>query len=119
MSNKKEITLYYADWCGHCRAFKPAWDALKGVFNDHGIKTHEYEADSNKELIKKVGIKGYPTLMINDNGKSYEYSGDRSVDSLLKEMGIVPEQHGGGDYYKQKYLKYKKKYMDLKKKLNE
>ena len=27
-----KITLYHADWCGHCKRFKPTWEALKGVF---------------------------------------------------------------------------------------
>jgi len=29
------VVLFYADWCGHCRTYKPIWDDLK---NQYGSK---------------------------------------------------------------------------------
>ena len=28
MSKSLSVTLYYADWCGHCNDFKPEWKKL-------------------------------------------------------------------------------------------
>ena len=32
-----KVTLYYADWCGHCTKFKPTWEGIKQVFKLNNI----------------------------------------------------------------------------------
>ena len=32
------ITLFHADWCGHCQQFKPVWNEIKQWCSSHGIK---------------------------------------------------------------------------------
>jgi thiol-disulfide isomerase/thioredoxin len=75
MVKSVEITLYYANWCGHCVRFKPAWEELKeniSKLKDNHKKVHikieEYEHENLSKLgggkINGVDIDGYPTIKI-------------------------------------------------------
>ena len=140
----KKVILFYADWCGHCKTFKPIWEKLKGELkNNNNIEFEEYESD-NKEIMNKFNINGYPTIKVIENNISSDYNGMRDMDSILtflniqsnkhnqlggnidsiqlpNEIQIIDTQTGGKknkDYemYYSKYNKYKKKYLELKKK---
>lgn len=96
MKKEVKITLYYADWCGHCVNFKPEWNKFKEHIlkikkrnKDIEIFTKEYEDD---ELQKKGGgkingkdIQGYPTVKIKltmgDKSKEYNYDDYGKKDS--------------------------------------
>ena len=112
-----KITLYHANWCGHCKRFKPNWDSLKTFFDSNNIQHNEYEHSQNQKEIDQANIEGFPTIKINKNGKEYEYKGERTEEALKKEL-VNNVQSGGADLdekmYKHKYLKYKKKYLSLK-----
>jgi glutaredoxin len=92
---KKEVTLYYANWCGHCKTFKPAWFDLKKYVEiykddikkkyDIEIVTNEYEESTNPKIMDEKGIKGFPTILIDDK----EYEGDRTIQGIIKEL--IPE----------------------------
>ncbi len=121
-----KITLYYANWCGHCQRFKPVWEELKKELKALNVESAEYEDGQNKKEIEKAGVNGFPTIRITKNGNTYEYQGPRTVDALIKELTDpnvgtgkpVSVQTGGANHsdalYKEKYLKYKAKYMKLK-----
>ena len=93
MSNS-EIVLYYANWCGHCQHFKPTWEALKPVFDKHGVKYSEYEESQNGDMIDKAGIQGFPTIRIKKDGNEYEYRGSRTADDIINE--VIPDMQLGG-----------------------
>jgi len=80
-SNKPELYLFKADWCGHCNRFKPTWNDLKSNYNK--IKYNEFDADENKDIMKKFNIKGFPTIMLKHDNKMIEYNGDRDINSIL------------------------------------
>jgi glutaredoxin len=121
------ITLYYADWCGHCQAFKQIWKDIKkqiddfNAKNEHKIKYEEYEATTQKEEVDKAGVQGFPTIMISHQGKISEYQGPRTVKDIMSKLGgkggcSCINQTIEGDIYYPKYLKYKQKYLNLKNK---
>lgn len=87
-----KITLYYADWCGHCKTFKPVWNELKEYVKEHNIplKLEEYESSKDKAVVDKAGIKGYPTILVEETTKKvYEYNGERSsVKKILDHLNI-------------------------------
>lgn len=97
--NDVTVTLYYANWCGHCVKFKPTWEELKlRVDNLNGSKEledkliskitlKEYEDSEikgNLELQKKV--EGFPTIVITVANKDIKFEGERSIDNILKAV---------------------------------
>ena len=103
--SKTKVTLYHANWCGHCKNFLPNWNALTKYFDSHNINYEDFEDQANSEVIQKAGIEGFPTIRINKNGEEYDYMGDRSVDAIINELGI---QSGGASNSKRVYIKYSK-----------
>ena len=82
-SNKKNIILIKAEWCGHCQHFKGTWNKLQEKYkNDYNFVT--YDADNDKHMIDKYNVNGFPTLLIkNKNDEHVQYEGDRTVKSII------------------------------------
>jgi len=91
-SEKINLTLFYAEWCGHCKRFmKETWGELKEKYGSNAeIKLNELNCTDIKTAIKTPAgkdIEGFPTLIINykDKNGEYledEYRGGRSVQHL-------------------------------------
>jgi thioredoxin 1 len=77
---KKTLTLFKADWCGHCKRFKNTWDELKNDNKDINFVT--YDSERNKDKIIKYGIKGFPTIILLVDNKAIEYVGERNKDNI-------------------------------------
>ena len=82
------FTLYYADWCPHCKAVKPAFEewAKNGFVSVAGrnIKVRMIQPEKEPEKTAGKEIKGYPTFMLETaDGKSVEYQGDRTPDGYM------------------------------------
>jgi hypothetical protein len=73
-SKKIKVILFKADWCGHCKRFKPEWEKLK---NCRKLKDmiHFETIDSNKDrhLMDKHQVSGVPTVMYSTDDKFEEY----------------------------------------------
>jgi len=75
------FTLYYADWCPHCKTVKPLFkDWSKSGFvtiNGKRVELAMIEESQNKD--KSVPVKGYPTMLLKTaDGEFVEFSGERS-----------------------------------------
>lgn len=82
------FTLYYADWCPHCKSVKPAFEewAKNGFVSIAGRNVKVRMVQPEKEPEKAAGkeIKGYPTFMLETaDGKSVEYQGDRTPEAYI------------------------------------
>lgn len=73
-NDKKDIILFKAEWCPHCKHFKPIWKKLENEFKGK-YNFITYDSDSNKDEMKKYNITGYPTLMSEYGGETYEFVG--------------------------------------------
>jgi len=92
---QKKVTLYHAEWCGHCKVLKPTWDEFKQAYESHKSEIkhkynteliiNDYESDSNPAMIPPY-VNGYPTIMIEYNKKKEEYVGKRDLPSLFKKL---------------------------------
>eukprot|EP00878_Enallax_costatus_P001518 GHUV01001669.1.p1 GENE.GHUV01001669.1~~GHUV01001669.1.p1 ORF type:complete len:459 (+),score=78.64 GHUV01001669.1:164-1540(+) len=77
---------FYAPWCGHCQALKPAWEqaakALKGIVNVAAV-----DCDEHKSLAGEHGVQGFPTIKffyVSDGKiKSSSYNGGRSAKEIV------------------------------------
>jgi thiol-disulfide isomerase/thioredoxin len=91
-SSGDTFTLYYADWCPHCKAVKPVfsqWSSSGSVtVKDKTVLTKMVEADTSPDLVSKAGVKGFPTMMLTKaDGTTVEYKGDRSVSAWEEWLG--------------------------------
>ncbi len=90
-SKPVKITLFHAEWCGHCVDFKPTWGKMKENKEAwKNIDFEEYEAGTLSTLpekTKKVNgedIIGFPTIKIKIFEKEYNYKGSRDQDDIFE-----------------------------------
>ena len=81
----KQLVLFYADWCGHCKKIKPDWDAAsKEIGNEKMIKVNVGDGtEEHKKTMSEYGIQGFPTIIIFENGKPKGTFDSRDKKSFL------------------------------------
>lgn len=77
----KELILFKAEWCGHCKNFLPVWENISNDPNLN-IKFKIYDSEQNKSEINNYNISGFPTIMYKVDNKLIEYVGNRDEESL-------------------------------------
>jgi hypothetical protein len=82
-----EIVLYYAEWCGISRAFKPIWDDFKlaATKSNPDLKITEVRCEGDmQDYCNQKGVEGYPTVYLyKKNGGELLYEGNRTKSALL------------------------------------
>lgn len=83
---KTVFVKFFAPWCGHCKAMKPAWDTLMSDFegSDSVLVADVDCIGDGKELCNEVGVQGFPTIKFGNPSNLEDYKGGRDVDSLKK-----------------------------------
>ena len=101
------LLLVYADWCGHCRQFKPIYTYLTEMFNqlEQGDQYKNFKISGNKpklfaidhEQNNKVPVTSFPTIFkITDmscdtnkktvSGKLSDYKSGRSFNDIINSF---------------------------------
>jgi len=93
----KELILYYANWCPHCKPVVPEFKKLapngEVVVNGVPVKVSVFEVSENKEKHEAANVTGYPTIKYCDtDGTTSEYRGKRNADAFLD---YLKEKVGG------------------------
>ena len=78
---KHLLVEFYAPWCGHCKALGPEYVKAAQLLKekDSEIKLAKVDGTEEEELIKKMNVQGYPTLLF--------YRGDDGTDEPVKYTG--------------------------------
>jgi thiol-disulfide isomerase/thioredoxin len=97
------FTMFYADWCGHCKKAKPDFEQFMGdgstMVGDKRIVVEMINADAGSPKVEAFEVKGYPTFCLQTtDGKVTEYKGSRDVAGYLeflnKELGVKNDVAG-------------------------
>ena len=88
-TEKINITLYFAHWCGHCKTFiNSTWSKAKETYaNSNELTLNEVDCTNTKTEVKTPAgktIQGFPTVILNYKNKDGEY---------------VEEEYNGGRSY--------------------
>ncbi|KAI9894317.1 MAG: hypothetical protein M1814_003073 [Vezdaea aestivalis] len=102
-SNKPALVEFFAPWCGHCKTLAPIYEQLgqNFAFAENKVSIAKVDADENRDLGKRFGVQGFPTLKWFDgkSDKPEEYSGGRDLESLqsfiTEKTGLRPRVKKG------------------------
>lgn len=92
---------FYAPWCGHCKRLMPTWDALAVELIEE-TRFGRIDCVPNEQMKDRYQIRGYPTLKLFIHGRSHEFRGMRTPESLkaflsehkaYKSQQQKPEKH--------------------------
>lgn len=74
---------FYAPWCGHCKALKPAWVELAQNL-DGRVKVGAVDCTTNEQTCSEFGVQGFPTIKFFGSSKEHpeDYQGGRDSGSL-------------------------------------
>jgi thiol-disulfide isomerase/thioredoxin len=61
-SSGNTFSLYYADWCPHCKTVKPAFESW--MSSQTLVTAKMYEADKDSAAVQAAGVKGFPTFQL-------------------------------------------------------
>lgn len=85
------FTMYYADWCPHCKTVKPEFEdfSKRGVVTVNGKNVAvAMVEESDKEKMAGKNVKGFPTFLYQTAaGETVEYSGPRTRDGWMDFLG--------------------------------
>lgn len=88
------LIMFYAPWCGHCKAMKPAFSEAAKLMKEQGVPGILAAVDATKEteLGKRFEVKGYPTIRYFADGVlKYEYGYGRTAEDIVKFMASPQE----------------------------
>lgn len=85
----KSLVICKADWCGHCKKAAPEFQKLLGASpmtlkDGSKINVKILDADKDKAEIGKYNVRGYPTILIDNNGQTTEYPGERTASAIME-----------------------------------
>jgi thiol-disulfide isomerase/thioredoxin len=97
------FTMFYADWCGHCKKAKPDFQQFMAdgtiMIGQKTVIVEMVNADSGSPKLEAFQVKGYPTFCLQTpDGTVVEYKGKREtagyLEFLNEQLGVKNDVAG-------------------------
>jgi thiol-disulfide isomerase/thioredoxin len=78
-----KFSMYYVDWCPHCKSSKPEFIKLKNnhkKINNRSINYNMIDCEKYPKLAEQADVESYPTFILSDTTK---YEGERNLNGFL------------------------------------
>ena len=88
-TNPSVLVMFYAPWCGHCKAMKPGYMEAAKMMKEGGVNGVLAAVDATKEadLGKRYDVKGFPTIKYFGEGEmKYDYGYGRTAEDIVDFM---------------------------------
>lgn len=73
---------FQTSWCGYCQRLAPVWEELEKSCGNK-CKITSIDCEREKDTCKRYGVKGYPTLVLFNDGKPIaRYRGPRNLEDF-------------------------------------
>lgn len=98
------IVFFGADWCGHCKSFKPEYKTMKNdhtnttVKSGHTLKFYTHFDTTTSEFRERFQIRAFPTIIAVKDSKYWVFEGTRNTETILKWAEDL-ESSGKGKKY--------------------
>lgn len=81
----KMLVMFYAPWCGHCKAMKGDFAEASTQASDSEMAFVAVDCTVETMVCGKFGVQGYPTVKYFDSadGAGEDYNGGRDLDALV------------------------------------
>lgn len=82
-SERPVLIDFFATWCGPCQALGPILKQVKDSLGER-VSIVKIDVDKNQELAANYQVRGVPTMMLFQNGKSlWRQSGMLSKEDII------------------------------------
>jgi thioredoxin 1 len=89
ISNGVVVVDIWATWCGPCKMLSPIIDEVGAHFGET-VLVGKLDADANGDLVKELGVRNIPTVLIYKNGEVVDrFVGVKPKNDIIK---MIEEQ---------------------------
>jgi thiol-disulfide isomerase/thioredoxin len=93
-AGNKVLLELYATWCTHCRKFEASYGRVAETLAADGITVARADGSANRFLSMRFKVTGFPSFYYMEDGRVWEYRGDRTVDALIAFARSKGETYG-------------------------
>ena len=83
----KQVIKFYANWCGPCKVYAPAFEKVKQELQSENIQFVEINVENDPEkLAKQYKVKGIPCTLLVQEGVDPKSRSGRMSEVELKQF---------------------------------